>query len=94
VSEPSHYQLYTAIGQVQDIICKGPALTWLPLVVDTGEPTYLAVAYPGPPPEGLAKGDLVWIRGVLRTEHQAGSRHGLPFVQVRFLERLRRPATV
>jgi hypothetical protein len=89
VSQPSHYQDYVAIGLVQDVIRK-PGVTWLPLLIDVEEPCYLAVCVQGPPPEGVARGDLIWLRGVLRSEKAQGARHGLPYVLVKHLARLRR----
>jgi hypothetical protein len=91
---PSHYQDFTCIGAVKDVIWKGGRVLWIALEVDQREPCLLALS-PGrfPVPSDLARHDLLHVRGEWYTERGTGSRHGMPYlVATRILERLRRAA--
>jgi hypothetical protein len=90
--QPSHYQAFTAIGAVTDVIWKGTKVVWIALDIDQGESCVVALD-PGrfPVPPDLARHDLLHVVGELRMEKSQGSRHGMPFVlATKVLERLRR----
>jgi hypothetical protein len=90
--KPSHFQEFRAIGEVKDVIVKGGQVTWIVLTIDQGEACVVPIA-PGAfmVPEDLGRGDLLHVRGEIRTEHGQGARHGLPYVvATKVLERLRR----
>jgi hypothetical protein len=92
VPKNAHFQDFTCIGAVRDVIVKGGQVVWIALEIDQREPCLLALA-PGrfPVPPDLARHDLLHVRGELYTEHGQGSRHGMPYLlATRVLERLRR----
>jgi hypothetical protein len=89
--QPSHFQDLVAVGEVAELIYARHQLRWIVLVVDVTEPVYVPVQPPPTGvPAGLAKHDLLWLRGVLAVERQEGARRGLPYVVARHLDRLRR----
>src|SRR6266850_2852298 len=89
---PSHYQDFTCIGAVQEVIWKGGKVVWIAFEVDQREPCLLALS-PGrcAVPPDLARGDLLHVRGEWFTERGQCSRYGMPYlVATRVLERLGR----
>lgn len=90
--KPGHFQDFTCIGAVHEVIWRGGQVLWIALNVDQREPCLLALS-PGrcAVPPDLARGDLLHVRGEWLTERQQGSRHGMPYlVATRVLERLGR----
>jgi hypothetical protein len=78
------------VREVMDVVRRGGTITWVAVLVDVDEPCLLTVMPSTPPPEDLARGDLVWLRGRFNSEHTQRSRHGLPYIRAMHFTRLRR----